>query len=251
MPRHQSDLAKTSCQNASEGMYSGSQCQASSTLQGAKQQGRTALSVMQAKLDGARRRPAKQRQHKHMGLHFDQHVGVPQQAVLACRAIVQGQKCSETEVRRGTQGAGRDPCESHNGSGSEPGRCAICREIAIKQHSNQGRATSVPSDGAMHEVAQADCTGGAAQPHRQQQPAQGRVAGVPMGTPASPAAGYTPWLRPRDHKPGARLAQWARCLAPPEPNTGQRTSGAQGLLGVLGSPCPGCLAHGPEGATAI
>ena len=75
-----SDLAKTSYQNASEGMYSGSQCQASSVPQSGKQWGRTALSVMQPKLDGAWRPPSKQRQHKHVGLHSDQHVGVPQQA---------------------------------------------------------------------------------------------------------------------------------------------------------------------------
>ena len=72
-----SDLAKTSCQIASEGMDSGSQCQASSMLQSAKQQGRSALSVTQSKLDGERRPPAKQRQHKRVGLHCDQHVGVP------------------------------------------------------------------------------------------------------------------------------------------------------------------------------
>ena len=40
-------MAKTSCQKASKGMYSGSQCHASSVLQSAKLQRRTALSVMQ------------------------------------------------------------------------------------------------------------------------------------------------------------------------------------------------------------
>ena len=105
-----SDLAKTSYQNTSESMYSGSQCQASSVPQIAKQQGRTALGVLQPKLDVARWPPSKQRQHKHVGLHSDQHVGVPQQAILAgTHSRRAGAKCSETEVRRSTQGAGRDP----------------------------------------------------------------------------------------------------------------------------------------------
>ena len=52
LPRHQTWL-RHRAQNASEGMCSGSQCQASSV------QGRTALSTLQPKLDGARRQPAK------------------------------------------------------------------------------------------------------------------------------------------------------------------------------------------------
>ena len=157
MPRA-SGLAKTSRQDASEGVYSGSQCQASSMLQSAKEQGNPALSVMQPNLEGARKPPARQRQHQHRGLHLDQHVGVPQQAILACLVIVQEQKWSETEVRRVTPCAVREPCESSSGSGNrsgrarEPGRCTSSGEIAIHKHSSQGRATSVPYEGAMHEA---------------------------------------------------------------------------------------------------
>ena len=31
---------------------------------------------------------SRQHQHQHMGLHIDQHVGAPQQAILACEVVL-------------------------------------------------------------------------------------------------------------------------------------------------------------------
>ena len=103
---------------------------------------------MQPNLEGVRRPPARQHQHQQMGLHFDQHEGVPQQAILACEVTAQVQKCSETEARRvsprAVQESGESPSGSDKSSGHarEPGQGTSSGEIAIQGHSSPGRATS-------------------------------------------------------------------------------------------------------------
>ena len=74
---------------------------------------------MQPNLEGARKPPARQHQHQQMGLHFDQHEGVPQQAILACEVIAQEQKCSDTEVRQVSPCAVQESGESPSGSGKQ------------------------------------------------------------------------------------------------------------------------------------
>ena len=86
-------LTKTSCQNASEGMYSGSQCQASSMLQSAKKQGKTALSVMQPKLHGG---------HQPSSVSTSIWVCTAtrcRRAPASHTSMHSHKKCSETEVR--------------------------------------------------------------------------------------------------------------------------------------------------------
>ena len=73
-----------------------------------------------ARVGGMRKPPARQQRHQHMGLHIDQHVGAPQQATLACEAVVQVQKGSETGLRQGSLHAVQD-------SAREPGQRAISR----------------------------------------------------------------------------------------------------------------------------
>ena len=49
------------------------------------------------KLSGVQRPPDRQHQHHQRGLHCDQHEGVPQQAILACK--VQAQKSQASLIR--------------------------------------------------------------------------------------------------------------------------------------------------------
>ena len=86
------------------------------------------------------------------GLHFDQHVGVPQQAILACEVIVQVQKCSETEVRRVSTRAVQESGESPVGSGKssghvrEPGHCTSSGEIAMPDKNAAGASPTPKED---------------------------------------------------------------------------------------------------------
>ena len=84
-----------------------------------------------------------------MVLHFDQHVGVPQQAILACEIMVQVQKWSETEIRRvsprAVQDSGESPCGLGKSSNNtrEPGHCTSSGKVAMAGAISPGRSASV------------------------------------------------------------------------------------------------------------
>ena len=50
----------------------------------------------------ALRRSTQRQRHQLVGLHNDQQVGVPQQAILACETVVQVQNGSETGLWHGS-----------------------------------------------------------------------------------------------------------------------------------------------------
>ena len=107
-----------------------SQCDAGKSRRCAKVTSQESPALSATQSGGARKPPARQHQRQQIGLHFAQHQGVPQQAILASEVMVLVQKCSEIEARRVSPRTVQESGESFSGSGKSSGH-AGSQDIAL------------------------------------------------------------------------------------------------------------------------